>query len=568
MQKVPSPTRYFWGAALALFIVYLAAVFSKPVYRKYILFRAEQFAEKSASEYEKNNLNESLILGMQSLKLNPLSLEGNLVMAKTLTRLGDVSALQFWSGVVGIEPENSNHKLSYANALIRFGQFEFAGEWLYKIKDDYQKDPGWLEKVCICAINSERFDEAQKILQQLILEWPENPNYKFNLACLQLRSTDAGLRQLSQESLLEFSKDSSFRNAALRNLKNHYLRGGETNEVNLIMSELAAGGTLTWKEKVRIAKSVDAGQMQALESQVAEWQEEIKEDAVGLKVFANYYALNGRLDEAKTLLENAPGLMRIPSILFLYTEVLLEMEKISETVRLLNPIDIGPLEFLKLGYLAVAKKRVKDFTYSEYWKTARNLAGNEFWNLKALADIAERWDLSEEAIDVYWAIARNSNRPQYGLQFLLKRLYPLKDRRPLRDALALIYQKFPHNFLAANDLAMIDLILNENIDRAAEISKKNYFRNPKSPAFIATFTLSLHRQGDNLLARKVYALMPEELKKKSASLKLIESLLLSRAGKLSQSSGLVSSLKSEDLSEHENELLKQVKRELFESISR
>ncbi|HIG27921.1 MAG TPA: hypothetical protein EYQ50_09025 [Verrucomicrobiales bacterium] len=62
--------------------------------------------------------------------------------------------------------------------------------------------------------------------------------------------------------------------------------------------------------------------------------------------------------------------------------------------------------------------------------------------------------------------------------------------------------------------------------------------------------------------------MPEELKKKSASLKLIESLLLSRAGKLSQSSGLVSSLKSEDLSEHENELLKQVKRELFESISR
>jgi Flp pilus assembly protein TadD len=65
-----------------------------------------------------------------------------------------------------------------------------------------------------------------------------------------------------------------------------------------------------------------------------------------------------------------------------------------------------------------------------------------------------------------------------------------------------------------NNFAQLSLLLNLNVDRGQKAAREVYEKNPKNPAYVATYAFALHSAGDSKKARRVLeTLSPEELSK-------------------------------------------------------
>jgi hypothetical protein len=79
------------------------------------------------------------------------------------------------------------------------------------------------------------------------------------------------------------------------------------------------------------------------------------------------------------------------------------------------------------------------------------------------------------------------------------------DTRTLRDQVKEFAERFPNEFEPQNDLAYLDLLLNENVAAALELAGKFVKRFPDLLAYRTTLALANLRNADAVAARAVFA---------------------------------------------------------------
>ena len=125
----------------------------------------------------------------------------------------------------------------------------------------------------------------------------------------------------------------------------------------------------------------------------------------------------------------------------------------------------------------------------------------------AVAQYAERLGLRDDAAKAYRMLKGTNGAERVeraGWLGLILLAEQSGDTRKLRDQLREFVGRFPGEFEPQNDLAYLDLLLNENIAPSLESAAQRVKRFPDVLAYRTTLALAHLRNGDAAAARRVY----------------------------------------------------------------
>ena len=121
-----------------------------------------------------------------------------------------------------------------------------------------------------------------------------------------------------------------------------------------------------------------------------------------------------------------------------------------------------------------------------------------------VAQYAEQLGMRDEAAKAYRQLTGIAGAERAGYLGLLLLAEQSGDTRKLRDQMKEFAGRFPDEFEPQNDLAYLDLLLNENVATSLERAAQFVKRFPDMLAYRTTLALAHLRTGDTAAARKVY----------------------------------------------------------------
>ena len=121
-----------------------------------------------------------------------------------------------------------------------------------------------------------------------------------------------------------------------------------------------------------------------------------------------------------------------------------------------------------------------------------------------VAQYAERLGMRDDAAKAYRMLTGIAGAERAGYLGLILLTEQSGDTRKLRDQMREFAGRYPSEFEPQNDLAYLDLLLNENVPESMERTAKLVKRFPDMLAYRTTLALAHLRAGDAAAARKVY----------------------------------------------------------------
>ncbi len=121
-----------------------------------------------------------------------------------------------------------------------------------------------------------------------------------------------------------------------------------------------------------------------------------------------------------------------------------------------------------------------------------------------VAQYAERLGMRDDAAKAYRLLTGIAGAERAGYLGLILLTEQAGDTRKLRDQMKEFASRFPNEFEPQNDLAYLDLLLNENTGPALKRAEQLVNRYPDMLAYRTTLALAHLRNGDAAAARKVY----------------------------------------------------------------
>jgi hypothetical protein len=121
-----------------------------------------------------------------------------------------------------------------------------------------------------------------------------------------------------------------------------------------------------------------------------------------------------------------------------------------------------------------------------------------------VAQYAEQLGMREDAAKAYRLLTGIAGAERAGYLGLILLTEQSGDTRKLRDQVKEFTGRFPSEFDPQNDLAYLDLLLNENVTSSLGSAAQRVQRFPDLLAYRTTLALAHLRNGDAASARKVY----------------------------------------------------------------
>lgn len=144
----------------------------------------------------------------------------------------------------------------------------------------------------------------------------------------------------------------------------------------------------------------------------------------------------------------------------------------------------------------------------EHWSAVRkSMPGADPKSIFYVAQYAERLGMREDAAKAYRQLTGIEGAERAGYLGLILLTEKSGDTRKLRDQMKEFAGRFPGEFEPQNDLAYLDLLLNENVASSLERAAQRVKRFPDVLAYRTTLALAHLRSGDASAARKVYGEM-------------------------------------------------------------
>ena len=121
-----------------------------------------------------------------------------------------------------------------------------------------------------------------------------------------------------------------------------------------------------------------------------------------------------------------------------------------------------------------------------------------------VAQYAERLGRRDDAAKAYRLLTGMTGAERSGYLGLIRLTEQSGETKELRDQVKELAERFPSEFEPQNDLAYLDLLLNENVTSARESAGQLVKRFPEILAYRTTLALAHLRNGDAAAARTVY----------------------------------------------------------------
>lgn len=488
---------YVGVAALAILLIIFFGTYGSKLYSEW---RESRLLKRASALLEDKNFLGANRLAHQVLALHPDSVPAFYILADATEKQNLEETVSWRAQIARLQPENIDSQLNLASAALRFGQIDLARKTLERIgpraqgRATFHVVAGWLARAEGNAAEQEQqFGIA-------VRKDPKNDLYQFNLAAIQIRSSDPEKSSRARANLERLSQVPEFRSGALRALLNDAVERKDLEDADRFAQQLQMSPQVTFGDYLlclNFYRKLDAKKFDALLEKV---KPAAARNATDLGLLMDWMNENGLAAEVIKWMDKLPNdATDHPPPAIAIASAFAELKNWSRLRRWTRSESWGDEDYLRLGYQAFAahqsRQSSSDAEFDTLWRAAVHAAADNPDQEIKLARLASKWNLSIESEELWSRLSQNTPSRREALDALYKLYRGNNDLKKLYDVLQRLHESSPSEIGITTNLARLGLNIDQNTKQAQELAKQAYDRTPDDWNAAVTYAFALYVQG-------------------------------------------------------------------------
>ena len=534
--------RQLWPARVALVAAGLAiAILLGTLFLRYGLklyedWRQTRLLHEAALMLQQGRFNEATQTARKLLAQRPDSQPILYILAEAAEKQNLEETISWREQIARLRPKDPDSQLNLISAALRFGKLDLARKTLDQIaasdrhRAAFHVVAGWL------ASAEGNFAEQEEQFAAAVKKEPKNDLYQFNLAALQIHSSDAQKNANARENLERLSKIAPYRTGALRALlndavaRNDFLAGNNFAQQLQMSQEVTFGDYLLC---LNFYRKLDEKKFHLLLERVKPFATKNPSDLASLMRWMNENGLTGEV--AKWIEKLPVEKLTSPPAAVAVADAYANVKNWMRLKRWTRKGMWGESDYLRLAYQAIATRQSRqdnaDIEFHALWRAAEQSTHDHPEREVVLARLASKWNLEKESEQLWLRVAEDPPMRREALD-ALRRLYrKTNDTERLYDVLQRLHDSSPNEAPITADLARLGLNIERNVARSHELATDAHDRAPNEVNCAVTYAFSLYRLGRHPEAlATIQGLPADQLRDPHAA--VYAALLLADAGQI------------------------------------
>jgi Flp pilus assembly protein TadD len=498
------------AAALTLFVVILYG--ANKWYRHW---QAQRFARRAQTYASWGDNKSASLTARKVLEFEPKNLEALRTLADVSERQGLSGTIELRKQIVTDHPDSTPDAIALAKTALKFGAIETAESALKRVAGKAEGDSGYHEALGQMAVVRKQFSDAEKEFKQALEVDRSNPTLSLELGGVQLRSSDATVREDGRKQLEALLNTTALRSRAAKMLLDNAIERKDSALVHFA-ELLSSYPETSFLDRLLCLQLFQQLQLPQFASALTALQERAPANSEDLTSLIAWMSTNSLSYVALEWVKHLPPetLMK-PPVFVAVGDCYIATRDCAGLKQWCNKGSWQTLEFLRNAYLARAYRDCNDSLNAdlEWSKAVKGAERPE--DLQTLQRAAARWDWKKESIDLLWSVAKSEGAKQKAALDTLSRYYAEQgDTASLYRVAARLSRVAPDDPQVQNNFAQLSLLLNADMDHARGVARHIYEEHRSDANFASTYAFALFTQRLSDEAVKVMsALAPEELKR-------------------------------------------------------
>lgn len=497
-----------WTVAVIL-LLSVGGVFGYKTFRSWQQRRltAQGNAFANQGDFKRAALNARRIL-----QLDPDNPDGYRLLARVSEKAGSPSATELRRHVMDLGKANVDDLIQLARDGVRFEDRATTELAMSKLPADAAKRADYHALLADIAYAQRDGRTMERELTEAQRLDPANKDYTLRLAALRLNANDATISDRGRQTLLELQKDPALRRDATRHLAENAIRRRDFQKGIALARELDALPDRTFTDRLVLLSALSASGDPGYAAFLTELQKSAAEEHEQIAVLITWLNANQKPQEAIAWAATLPPQLvsaRLASIALADSYV--AARDWPGLLKLVKTGNWGNVDFLRSALAARAYREVGNDPDSraQWGEAVRKVSGNPR-QILLLAETIQKWNWRAEAIELLWVAAKDPLKGDDALRELYNYFAKNSDTQNLYRVLLHRSDRHPDDPDIKNNLAQLSLLVNLNVDRARELARDVYAKDPRNPAYVSTYAFSLYHKGDNKKALQTMETLTEE----------------------------------------------------------
>jgi len=488
-----------------LVLLMLIGMASLPAYRALKRWRADQLMNGAEKSVERGSLVEAYQSARSAYGLDPNNLRALRMLAEMYEGTGAREALAYRRSVAESAGATGQDRAAYLRVLIRAGRLDLADEFVRKMGVTGRADPVVAALIADLLRMRGQPEEARAVedLAAASSVLGEKTTAELIQARGRLESPDPAERAQARATLLRIG-------------------ASKVPEARDALRILAAAPDRTEKETREIIRLLEANPLNpAADFFLAKTLTlELRPDWRGAVLEEARKLWSGGTEEQRTALAeflmrhgDAEGVFDLP-VTRQGRAFLLRLDALARlgrwpTIReelVLASAEKNALDpfFIEVFQARVAQEMREISMADVRWKQAMSKAAGNPQKLEFLANFAEKSGNLPMAAEAYRSMVKFPAAAVPGYLGLIRIAEKRADVRQLRDVIGELSRQLPEDPAPKNDLAYLNLLLNDRIDDSLQISRDLVSALPDRAAYRTTLALAYLRKNESQKALAAY----------------------------------------------------------------
>jgi Tfp pilus assembly protein PilF len=516
--------RQLWPARLALLVAaFVVAIllgvacfsYGSKLYRDWHQSRS---LHRAASMLQEERFIEAAQTAREVVKLDPDSLPAYYILAEAAEKRNLEETVSWRAQIARLLPRDPDSQLNLASAALRFGKLDLARKALGQVASSdrdsaaFHVVAGWLARA------EGNFAEQQEQFAAAVKKEPGNDLYQFNLAALQIHSSDVEKSVKARETLDRLSKLAPFRTGALRALLNDAVARNDIAAADNFAQQLQMSQEVTFGDYLlclNFYQKLDEKKFRLLLERVKPFAARNPSDLASLMNWMNENGLAG--DVVKWIDKLPPDKLSSPPASIAVADAYSNVKNWSRLKRWTRTGMWGEAEYLRLAYQAIATRRSQsrsggtaDTEFETLWRSGEQAANEQPARKLDLARLASKWNLDKESEQLWLGVAKNPPMRREALDALRRFYRANNETGKLYEVLQRLHESSPNEAPITADLARLGLNIEQNPKQSYDLAKEAYDRAPNEVNCAVTYAFSLDRLGRGAEGLEVIQKLPAD----------------------------------------------------------
>ena len=516
--------RQLWPARLALLVaafvvaILLGVAFFSYGSKLYRDWHQSRLLHRAAAMLQEERFIEAARTAREVMKLDPDSLPAYYILAEAAEKQNLEEAVSWRAQIARLSPRDPDSQLNLASAALRFGKLDLARKALGQVASSdrdraaFHVVAGWLARA------EGNFAEQQEQFAAAVKKEPGNDLYQFNLAALQIHSSDSEKSAKARETLDRLSKLAPFRTGALRALLNDAVARNDIAAADNFAQQLQMSQEVTFGDYLlclNFYQKLDEKKFRLLLERVKPFAARNPSDLASLMNWMNENGLAG--DVVKWIDKLPPDKLSSPPASIAVADAYSNLKNWSRLKRWTRTGMWGEAEYLRLAYQAIATRRSQsrsggtaDAEFETLWGSAEQATDEQPARELDLARLASKWNLDKESEQLWLRVAKNPPMRREALDALRRFYRANNETGKLYEVLQRLHESSPNEAPITADLARLGLNIEQNPERSYDLAKEAYDRAPNEVNCAVTYAFSLDRLGRSAQGLEVIQKLPAD----------------------------------------------------------